>query len=407
MRRLAVMAVATMTVVLGAACTGGSKVNDAGPAPTRQPGAPAQPAGPDDSGTAADPAAGADGTATVSLWLTQGDTLHRIARTVPKVTGIGAVTLQALLAGPTPEEKRAGVGTAIPDGTRLLGLTIDDATARVDLSRQFEVTGDDEGVILSLAQVTCTIDQFDSVTGVRFALDGQDVAVLAGDGTVTDRPLTCRRFGQPEAAPTPVDAGIWPFTSAAEADASVDRGDRTFLDPVVTAREFASRYLGMDDPVVFDFRESGPADGEVGVGFRYGEGGAPIDEPGPTTTVIVRQLGRQGGSGAWSVTAAWSPDIEVTSPQPLASVSSPVPLGGRADVFEGHVNVSVREDGMLAGAALGEGFVTGGGGGELGPFDGAVAYRAPSAPGGAVVFSERAGDGQVLRATVVRVRFGG
>jgi len=343
----------------------------------------------------------------VALYLTEGDTLHRIVRSVPKVAGIGAATLRALLAGPTPEEAKSGVGTAVPSGTRLLGLTIEGGVGRVDLSRQFEVTGNEEGVTLSLAQVTCTLGQFDTVKGVRFALDGKDVSVLSGDGTVTDRPLTCDRYRRFDPAPASDDPGIWPYTSAAESDAAVAGGDRTFVDPVAAAREFATRYLGMVDPVVFDFAEGGPGDGEVGIGFRYSEGRTPVADPKPTTTVVVRQLGRRGDSGAWTVTAASSPNIEVSGPQPLGRVSSPLSLTGRASAFEGHVNVSVREDAMLAGATLGDGFVTGRGDGELGPFSGQIAFRSPSKPGGAVVFFDRsAADGQVLRATVVRVRFG-
>ena len=70
------------------------------------------------------------------------------------------------------------------------------------------------------------------------------------------------------------------------------------------------------------------------------------------------------------------------------------------------MNVEVREDGMLAGQFLGEGFVTGGGG-PAAPFSGTIAFTTPTKPGGAVVFFERsAADGQgVLRATVVRVAF--
>jgi len=409
MKRLVVVVLATL---LGAACAGGnSKVIDAGPAPTRAPGAQGSPAaaGGSDSiaGPASGPGSGTGPMTAVALYLTEGDTLHRIVRSVPKVAGIGAATLRALLAGPTPEEAKSGVGTAVPSGTRLLGLTIEGGVARVDLSRQFEVTGNEEGVTLSLAQVTCTLGQFDTVKGVRFALDGKDVSVLSGDGTVTDRPLTCDRYGRFEPAPKSADPGIWPYTSAAESDAAVAGGDRTFLDPVATAREFATRYLGMVDPVVFDFSQGGPGDGEVGVGFRYSEGRNPVADPKPTTTVVVRQLGRRGDSGAWTVTAAWSPNIEVSGPQPLGRVSSPLPLTGRASAFEGHVNVSVREDAMLAGATLGDGFVTGRGDGELGPFSGQIAFRSPSKPAGAVVFFERsAADGQVLRATVVRVTFG-
>jgi len=408
MKRLAVV---VSTTFLAVACAGGgTKVTDAGPAPSRAPAAQgssaasggADPSG--GSGSGSTPAPGS--TSAVALYLTTGDTLHRIVRTIPKVSGIGAATLRALLAGPTPEEARSGVGTAIPAGTRLLGLTIDGGVARVDLSRQFEVAGNEEGVTVSLAQVTCTIDQFDTVKGVRFAIDGKDVEVVSGNGTVTDRPLTCDSYGRVNQARLSTDPGIWPYTSAAESDAAVDGGDRRFLDPVVAAREFASRYLGMADPVVFDFGQAGPGEGEVPVGFRYSEGRTPVDNPQPTTTVVVRQLGRQGGAGAWTVTAAAARNIEVSGPQPLARVSSPLALTGRASAFEGHVNVSVREDAMLADASLGDGFVTGRGDGELGPFNGQVTFRSPSKPGGAVVFFDRsAADGQVLAATVVRVLF--
>ena len=58
------------------------------------------------------------------------------------------------------------------------------------------------------------------------------------------------------------------------------------------------------------------------------------------------------------------------------------------------MNVEVREDGMLAGQSLGEGFVTGGGG-PAAPFAGTIAFTTPTKPGGAVVFFERSSaDGQ-------------
>ncbi len=65
------------------------------------------------------------------------------------------------------------------------------------------------------------------------------------------------------------------------------------------------------------------AKAQVGIGFRYSEGRTPVADPKPTINVVVRQLGRRGDSGAWTVTAAWSPNIEVSGPQPLARVSSP------------------------------------------------------------------------------------
>ncbi len=391
--KLVTVALAAMVSAVAACGTSGEgRVEDAGPLPTR----PSSEASPAEA-----PAGSAAGATTdVSIWLVRGEALDVVRRAVPKVPRIGAEAVKALLAGPSPDEQRRGLSTAIPAGTRFRGLTIESGVARVDLSRQFEAGGGGLGLMLRLAQVTCTVDQFESVSGVRFAIDGAPVSVLSGDGNVLDKPVTCdgyrRNLGQAAGDDAP---GIWPYTTAAEADAAVARGERTFTDPVATAREFAVRYIGMRDPAVFGF-----SDGKVGIGFRFGEGGTPIDDAKPTTFVALRKLGR---SGAWTAVGAQAPDIEVDRPRAGDRLVSPAPLAGRATAFEGTVNVFVRQDGMLAGASLGEAVVTGRGDGVLGPFRGEVRFRPPSAPGGAVLFvGLSAADGQgVLRATVVRVRF--
>ena len=48
-------------------------------------------------------------------------------------------TVKALVAGPTAQESAAGLGTAIPAGTRFVDLNIADGVARVDLSRELRV----------------------------------------------------------------------------------------------------------------------------------------------------------------------------------------------------------------------------------------------------------------------------
>ncbi|MDQ3680800.1 MAG: Gmad2 immunoglobulin-like domain-containing protein [Actinomycetota bacterium] len=203
-------------------------------------------------------------------------------------------------------------------------------------------------------------------------------------------------------------AGIWPFTSQAEVDAYAAGPERAYRDPSTTARQFAARYVGMEDPAAFGFRASGSG-GDVGVGPGVGEGGRRLENPKPTTVVLLEQLGPKGPSGPWSVVAARSPAIELKSPAAGSAVSSPVTLTGRANAFEGTVAVQVKEDGMLASQSLGKGFVTASGGpaGELGPFRDEVSFRTPTKPGGAIVLYEgSAADGQgVLRATVVRVLF--
>jgi spore germination protein GerM len=179
-------AVAVVTLAAGACGSSGEgQVEDAGPVPTR--------AGSDGSEGSPTTAASRTGGATnnVSIWLLRGEELEVVRRSVPKVPGIGAEAVKALLAGPTPDEAAMGLATAIPEGTRFRSLDIDDGVARVDLSHQFEAGGGGLGLTLRLAQVTCTLDQFESVRGVRFAIDGALVSVLSGDGVVLDEPVTC------------------------------------------------------------------------------------------------------------------------------------------------------------------------------------------------------------------------
>jgi hypothetical protein len=308
---------------------------------------------------------------------------------------VGAEAVKALLAGPTTAEANRGLATAIPRDTRFVDVTIADGTARVDLSRDFEAGGAGLGVTLRLAQVTCTVGQFPTVKGVRFLLAGQPVSVLSGEGVAVDTPVTCDSYRQLQGLAA--FTGIWPFATAAELDAYARGADRVFRDPVATAREFASRYVGMDQPVTFAFRSTGAGAGEVPVGFRFREGHTPLPDPKPTFTVTLHQLGPQGADGPWTVVGATSPDLRVDSPRPGDRVASPLGVSGNVVAFESTAQLQLREDGMLAGQSLGKGVMTGGAG--------SVAFRAPSKPAGAlVVLDLSAADGQVLRATVVRVR---
>jgi hypothetical protein len=405
MRRMLTML--TVAALAATACGDGG-AHDAGPVPSRPApsttAAPTATTGPSQGttpGTAGGSSATTDGATTnVSVWLVRGETLETVTRAVPKVPRVGAEAVKALLAGPTAAEANRGLATAIPRETRFGGLEIVDGVARVDLSRDFEAGGGSLGVTLRLAQVTCTVGQFPTVKGVRFLVAGQLVSVFSGDGIVVDKPVTCdsyRQF-QGQAAASATFAGIWPFATKAELDAYAGGGDRLFRDPVATAREFAARYVGMEEPVTFAFRASGAGAGEVPVGFRFREGRNPLPDPQPTFTVSVRQLGAQGADGPWTVVGAASANLRVDGPKAGDRVTSPLAVSGNVVAFEATAQLQVREDGMLAGQSLGRGVMTGGAG--------SVPFRAPGRPAGAlVVLDLGAADGQVLRATVVRVRF--
>jgi sporulation and spore germination protein/immunoglobulin-like protein involved in spore germination len=117
--------------------------------------------------------------------------LAPVLREVPKTSAVGSAAMTALLDGPSDVElgARPAMYSTIPEGTRLLGLTIDTGVATVNLSKEFESGGGSASVLGRLAQVVYTLTQFPTIRGVRFQLDGQPVTTFGGEGAVLDQPV--------------------------------------------------------------------------------------------------------------------------------------------------------------------------------------------------------------------------
>jgi hypothetical protein len=103
---------------------------------------------------------------------------------------MASAAMDALLAGPTTDEKAAQVSSGIPAGSRLLGLSIADGIATVDLSSEFESGGGSASVFFRLGQVVYTLTQFPTVQSVRFHVEGQPVSVFSSEGILLDRPVS-------------------------------------------------------------------------------------------------------------------------------------------------------------------------------------------------------------------------
>jgi germination protein M len=131
---------------------------------------------------------------TYQVWFANDEGLFVSYRTSPETPRIGTAALEALLEGPDSFEEGYGLWTAIPDGTQLLGLSIDDGIARVDLTSEFETGGGTASMQTRLAQVVYTITQFPTVEGVVFSLDGEPIDILGGEGIIIDHPLTRRDY---------------------------------------------------------------------------------------------------------------------------------------------------------------------------------------------------------------------
>ena len=110
-------------------------------------------------------------------------------RDVPKTTGVARAAMETLLRGEILADYDS-LSTAIPAGTRLLGLSIRDGVATVDLSREFESGGGSASAFRRLGQVVYTLTQFSTVRSVLFQVEGRTVTTFGSEGIVLDGPQT-------------------------------------------------------------------------------------------------------------------------------------------------------------------------------------------------------------------------
>lgn len=138
-------------------------------------------------------------TLTVRLcWVEAGENALAIERTVPYTQAVATAAMNALLAGPTPEEQTTwpAIGTAIPAGSELLGVTVENGIAKVDLSEEFQSGGGTFSVTARLAQVVYTLTQFPTVQAVEFYIEGVRVETFSSEGLILDGPQTIEDYEQ-------------------------------------------------------------------------------------------------------------------------------------------------------------------------------------------------------------------
>jgi hypothetical protein len=125
----------------------------------------------------------------LEVWFSRGDGLVPVRRTQKPTRQVATAAIDALLAGPSSDERASGLDTAVPTGTRLLGIAIRDGVATVDLSSQYQSGAGARSMQTRLGQVVYTLTQFPTVQKVRFRLDGSPVDVFSSAGIVLDHPV--------------------------------------------------------------------------------------------------------------------------------------------------------------------------------------------------------------------------
>jgi hypothetical protein len=175
--------------------------------------------------------------------------------------------------------------------------------------------------------------------------------------TTAPPPGTASTTVPPPSSSIDADQVLWP-----------DPAGELTTDPLDAVRGFLAEQLDIADPPLSQFREPEPGVGEVDVHAR-GEARQTLDRI--ASTVTLRRL----DSVHWFVTAAASGDLEIDTPEPLATVSSPVTVSGRARGFEGTVNARVL-DRFDGGGVESDSAVGTGGSGSLDPFSAEVSFVA-------------------------------
>jgi spore germination protein GerM len=99
-------------------------------------------------------------------------------------------SINALLAGPTPDEIMRGIESFVPEGSRLLKTpTIIGSTVHLDFNQEFRYNSRGrEGCAAQIKQIVWTATEFPNVTDVQFLIDGQKVDFLS-EGVVIRNPI--------------------------------------------------------------------------------------------------------------------------------------------------------------------------------------------------------------------------
>lgn len=122
--------------------------------------------------------------------------LGPVTREIESTTAVASAAVNALIAGPTPDEQAGTppIYGGLPTGTELLGLTIADGVARVDMSAEFDEPTGTYGELANLSQLVFTLTQFPTVEEVVLMIEGDQIQYFGGHGFDVTPSLTRDTF---------------------------------------------------------------------------------------------------------------------------------------------------------------------------------------------------------------------
>jgi spore germination protein GerM len=100
-----------------------------------------------------------------------------------------ATVLTTLAEGPTTEETRTGLTTALPASDLIVSASLSRGVATVDLRASFkELTGRNQ--LLAIGQLVCTATAQPGIGRVSFTIDRSPINVPRGDGSLAEEPVS-------------------------------------------------------------------------------------------------------------------------------------------------------------------------------------------------------------------------
>jgi len=107
-----------------------------------------------------------------------GDKLVKEEDKVVATNEVAKASVEQLIKGPT----EVGHYSAIPGGSKLLGVSVKDKVATVNFSQDFisNHPGGSSAEILTIFSIVNTLTEYPSINSVRFQVEGKDISSIAG-----------------------------------------------------------------------------------------------------------------------------------------------------------------------------------------------------------------------------------
>lgn len=202
--------------------------------------------------------------ATVDVYFLQGEQAVAVTR-----DGADAeAAVNALLAGPTTEEKTQGIRSQVPAGVPVRSVTVDRGVATVDLGEKFASGTKADSLSARLAQLVLTVTAVRGVNSARVLVKG-GVPLGLFPGVDLTKPATLESIAAPQ-GPTPVA----PPTSTGPPTASTAEVEHKLAE------------LGYLDPSEDNGRKDDATFNAV-MAFQKWEGLARDGDAGPQTTAAL------------------------------------------------------------------------------------------------------------------------